>query len=317
MKKVWIIMISGLQKKLKKQWMMNPKRFLFYEFEDGKKSKKVLEYILSISIAGKREVETFKREDDSFVCAIMPHNRSTQIRTTPDIVLRMLFVDISCIIYDLYMKLEYLLCSWDPSKRPTAVEALQHPFFQSCYYIPPSLGSKAPTPRMSIPHGIIKDAPTKTWTNEQSHIIPVPPRLYSNSFYCNAIKDGGGVSLIPAGFTRPKHMLHKPRTDKHKDIMKCLKYIYQKTSATLDTTHPIFKKFQSLKVKEFKKDATLKLFKNRYAACRSRSRKSPRWQSYKDGGRELCIGLMISKMLKINNVNTSIRGTNAQYQNVQ
>nr|GEW58611.1 cyclin-dependent kinase F-4-like isoform X1 [Tanacetum cinerariifolium] len=26
------------------------------------------------------------------------------------------------------------LCSWDPSKRPTAVEALQHPFFQSCYY---------------------------------------------------------------------------------------------------------------------------------------------------------------------------------------
>ncbi|GJU77905.1 cyclin-dependent kinase F-4-like protein isoform X1 [Tanacetum coccineum] len=66
-----------------------------------------------------------------------------------DIVLRMLFVDISCIIYDLYMKLEYLLCSWDPSKRPTAVEALQHPFFQSCYYIPPSLGSKAPTPRMS------------------------------------------------------------------------------------------------------------------------------------------------------------------------
>ncbi|XP_028793678.1 cyclin-dependent kinase F-4 [Neltuma alba] len=35
------------------------------------------------------------------------------------------------------------LCSWDPCKRPTAAEALQHPFFQSCFYIPPSLRIKA------------------------------------------------------------------------------------------------------------------------------------------------------------------------------
>ncbi|XP_059656995.1 cyclin-dependent kinase F-4-like isoform X2 [Cornus florida] len=35
-----------------------------------------------------------------------------------------------------------LLCSWNPCKRPTALEALQHPFFQSCYYVPPSLRSK-------------------------------------------------------------------------------------------------------------------------------------------------------------------------------
>ncbi|WOH11581.1 hypothetical protein DCAR_0831071 [Daucus carota subsp. sativus] len=35
-----------------------------------------------------------------------------------------------------------LLCSWDPCKRPTASEVLRHPFFQSCYYVPPSLRPK-------------------------------------------------------------------------------------------------------------------------------------------------------------------------------
>ncbi|KAL6533656.1 Cyclin-dependent kinase F-4 [Orobanche hederae] len=35
------------------------------------------------------------------------------------------------------------LCSWNPCKRPTALEALRHPFFKSCFYIPPSLRSKA------------------------------------------------------------------------------------------------------------------------------------------------------------------------------
>ncbi|XP_031282492.1 cyclin-dependent kinase F-4 [Pistacia vera] len=40
-----------------------------------------------------------------------------------------------------------LLCSWDPCKRPTATEALQHPFFQSCFYVPPSLRSRAAVTR--------------------------------------------------------------------------------------------------------------------------------------------------------------------------
>ncbi|KAF6155144.1 hypothetical protein GIB67_019670 [Kingdonia uniflora] len=40
----------------------------------------------------------------------------------------------------------YSLCSWDPSKRPTATEALQHPFFQSCFYTSPSLRSRVLAP---------------------------------------------------------------------------------------------------------------------------------------------------------------------------
>ncbi|KAH7557839.1 hypothetical protein JRO89_XS11G0227500 [Xanthoceras sorbifolium] len=35
------------------------------------------------------------------------------------------------------------LCSWDPRKRPTASEALRHPFFHSCYDIPLSLSLRA------------------------------------------------------------------------------------------------------------------------------------------------------------------------------
>jgi protein kinase len=35
------------------------------------------------------------------------------------------------------------LCSWDPCKRPAASEVLQHPFFQSCFYVPPSLRPKS------------------------------------------------------------------------------------------------------------------------------------------------------------------------------
>jgi protein kinase len=47
------------------------------------------------------------------------------------------------------------LCSWDPSSRPTAAEVLQHPFFQSCFYVPPSLRPKPSVARTPPPGNFI------------------------------------------------------------------------------------------------------------------------------------------------------------------
>ncbi|WMV24750.1 hypothetical protein MTR67_018135 [Solanum verrucosum] len=40
-------------------------------------------------------------------------------------------------------RVQLSLCSWDPHKRPTVIDALPHPFFQSCFYVRPSLRTKA------------------------------------------------------------------------------------------------------------------------------------------------------------------------------
>ncbi|XP_060211394.1 cyclin-dependent kinase F-4-like [Lycium barbarum] len=50
------------------------------------------------------------------------------------------------------------LCSWDPCKRPTAIDALQHPFFQSCFYVPPSLRAKAAVAKTPPSAGMMRGA---------------------------------------------------------------------------------------------------------------------------------------------------------------
>ncbi|XP_078173460.1 cyclin-dependent kinase F-4-like [Carex rostrata] len=46
------------------------------------------------------------------------------------------------------------LCLWDPNRRPTASEALQHSFFQPCYYVPPSLRYRSTNFGATPPSGI-------------------------------------------------------------------------------------------------------------------------------------------------------------------
>uniref|UniRef100_A0A7C9A1K1 cyclin-dependent kinase n=1 Tax=Opuntia streptacantha TaxID=393608 RepID=A0A7C9A1K1_OPUST len=59
------------------------------------------------------------------------------------------------------------LCSWDPLKRPTAAEVLQHPFFQNCYYVPPSLRTRATvcrTPPSTGASGYIEQKSARKYT---------------------------------------------------------------------------------------------------------------------------------------------------------
>ncbi|CAL0313086.1 unnamed protein product [Lupinus luteus] len=70
------------------------------------------------------------------------------------------------------------LCSWDPCKRPTAAEALQHPFFKSCFYIPPSLRTKAVarTPPSSSVRGALDKQAVKR------HADALPNSKFTNVF---------------------------------------------------------------------------------------------------------------------------------------
>ncbi|KAG8382067.1 hypothetical protein BUALT_Bualt05G0038000 [Buddleja alternifolia] len=74
------------------------------------------------------------------------------------------------------------LCSWDPSKRPTAMEALQHPFFQSCFYIPPSLRSRpalARTPPSVGTKGFLEQKSGRIYPGHLS--IPKPINGFSSA----------------------------------------------------------------------------------------------------------------------------------------
>ncbi|CAN1139205.1 Cyclin-dependent kinase F-4 [Linum perenne] len=69
------------------------------------------------------------------------------------------------------VKLITSLCMWDPTKRPTASEVLQHPFFQSCFYVPPSLRSR-PSVTRTPPSAITKGLMEQQCARRYSSTLP-------------------------------------------------------------------------------------------------------------------------------------------------
>ncbi|CAI0408982.1 unnamed protein product [Linum tenue] len=69
------------------------------------------------------------------------------------------------------IKLITSLCMWDPRKRPTAAEALQHPFFQSCFYVPPSLRPKSSITR-TPPSAAMKSSVEQQCARRYSSTLP-------------------------------------------------------------------------------------------------------------------------------------------------
>ncbi|CAN8274517.1 unnamed protein product [Cochlearia groenlandica] len=107
------------------------------------------------------------------------------------------------------------LCSWDPCNRPTAAEVLQHPFFQSCIYVPPSLrpkpsGVRTPPPvrpRGSFEHQSVKRIPASLASAKPFNISVTPK---SNAAF------GSGVQ-------RKLDMANQDRTRNSKPVRSSIK----------------------------------------------------------------------------------------------
>ncbi|GFP98827.1 cyclin-dependent kinase f-4 [Phtheirospermum japonicum] len=108
------------------------------------------------------------------------------------------------------------LCSWNPCKRPTALEALQHPFFQSCYYVPPSLRSKAAIARTPPPVG------TRGFS-EQNCGRRYNMGSLSNSKPTNSFSPAKPQAYMVAGVQRKLDMNNQDLTENDKNVKNYVK----------------------------------------------------------------------------------------------
>ncbi|KAL3635810.1 hypothetical protein CASFOL_020357 [Castilleja foliolosa] len=109
------------------------------------------------------------------------------------------------------------LCSWNPNKRPTALEALQHPFFQSCYYVPPSLRSKTAIARTPPPGPVgTRGVP------EQNCGRRYIGRL-SNSKPTNSFSPAKPQAYMVPGVQRKLDMNNQDLTKNDKNVKNCVK----------------------------------------------------------------------------------------------
>ncbi|KAJ6703855.1 MITOGEN-ACTIVATED PROTEIN KINASE [Salix viminalis] len=120
------------------------------------------------------------------------------------------------------------LCSWDPCMRPSAAEALQHPFFQSCFYVPPSLRPRAAVTR----------TPTSAGTKgglEQQCARSLPGAL-SNSKLTNNFPSPKLHASLSTGVQRKLDMVNQDSRKPDKSMKSSTKPRYQppgKKSPTL------------------------------------------------------------------------------------
>ncbi|OVA18436.1 Protein kinase domain [Macleaya cordata] len=107
------------------------------------------------------------------------------------------------------------LCSWDPNKRPTAAEALQHPFFQTCFYVPPSLRPRTTATRTPPSVG------TKTVLEQRS------TRRYSGTFSdtkpLRNFSSAKANATLSTGVQRKLEMDHQAASKNDKFVKSCAK----------------------------------------------------------------------------------------------
>eukprot|EP00268_Persea_americana_P063251 TRINITY_DN818_c3_g1_i4.p1 TRINITY_DN818_c3_g1~~TRINITY_DN818_c3_g1_i4.p1 ORF type:complete len:443 (-),score=87.81 TRINITY_DN818_c3_g1_i4:792-2120(-) len=108
------------------------------------------------------------------------------------------------------------LCSWDPHKRPTAAEALQHPFFQPCFYIPPSLRFRAAAVR-TPPSVRMKGASDQRTSRRYSMAL-------SDSKPANNISSAKMHASVSAGVVQRKLEMDNQEAGKNEKLEKnCVK----------------------------------------------------------------------------------------------
>eukprot|EP00245_Coleochaete_scutata_P016282 TRINITY_DN752_c0_g2_i1.p1 TRINITY_DN752_c0_g2~~TRINITY_DN752_c0_g2_i1.p1 ORF type:complete len:485 (-),score=79.85 TRINITY_DN752_c0_g2_i1:765-2219(-) len=148
---------------------------------------------------------------DGVKLAAAMNYRFPQFNTTP---LAVLIPNASADAIDLMTA----LCSWDPNKRPTAAQTLQHPFFQVAVTVPPSLSRSANTlrsghesafedgtathavssgeqqlPQLDASHGMASGVSSAAWTSSASKLVGGAPSAGGLKPKVQQVKQDGAV----------------------------------------------------------------------------------------------------------------------------
>lgn len=107
------------------------------------------------------------------------------------------------------------LLSWDPVRRPTASESLRHPFFQACFYVPPSLRMRETVLKNQSPGQVARGAFGKKSDNQN-----FDPSSYAKAFSNVHFrkKDGSLYPDVPQ-----KGVMEKKNTNRERYVVSNIK----------------------------------------------------------------------------------------------